>query len=1164
MTKATLWRIVRRTMWSLLLVGTVGGGAGWWWYSHTPKYHWQRAARSLKNEDWPAAEIHLKNVIAVAPQDVEARVSLANVTVTLANQGKEKPLDVDPPAAMEQLVEVARIEPKNAAVRERLLRNYMRTARADAASAIARELAELGSTNGDTLFLAANVELNEKRWAEADGLIERFGEKVTRLAPMYLTLKVRLLEGQDDREGLDKLLGPTLRQMAQTLDAGRRPLTANERRALGTVFSAAIRYSPRDAAERRLLNSLTILERVAAGDKDPAIRAELVGIAANLLHVLDTVHTQPIAATKINNPAETRRTALQKLQRFAEPTLKAGQATPLVYEQLARAAVQLQDDVRAIALLQTGIELHRQLPEERQREVLALQWQAAVRLVTQRRFAEASRYIPTLLKETETSPIGHLLAGVVAAEEGRLETAQQHLAEIESRGGVVVNALRLRVLFAARQWQPALELSEQLDSEWDKLSASETKWLTETQGGREQLELRQAVCWLALNEPEQARPILQRLDMGPLREKARLLRVIDLTRSQQRKEAWDVLRLARRDAPADFKLLIAEFSLLLQDGAVDGATRLLTGHLQRQPRDLSARLLLARWLSQRGDVPAALRELAEARRISPDAEAPCFMTADLLISAGRGDELKKLLVAMQAQPALATLVPLVQAHWNLRQAGLTEAADALQQATPELKRRAGFPITSAAIAWGQQDAPQAFEHIAESLEFTGTRPVIRDDFLKAFAAALQTADPKTINARVERLLTTYPEEPVVLLAAAEMATRRGDSAAALERIDRLEKVDVMPGRAAYTRARLLALLGRGDESLAEANRVLIVAPEYSAARLLAAQLEFSHREYTRVLDHLKAMPSSLADGIEVVLLRTAALAKLDRTAEAKLLLEDLIKRQPQQPQPYLALASLCETSGQATQAIETIERGLVKLPQQPQLQEALLKLLVRSGKSTEAVEAAQRFAGLSPKDADCLRLARVFLAVQQFETAGVWLQRARAAVTEKPSAELLFLEALLPQQQGTQRHEPELLAEARRKYDELLKQSPGYVPALNNLAWLLAADMNQPAEAFAVAEQLRAAVATERLGADLLDTLAEVYRRSGHQREALDLVSESLTRFPNSAILRYQHAAALLATSDEAQPRELARRELALAKEWGVPAHRAADLDALLVRMNAE
>ena len=90
------------------------------------------------------AEIHLKNVIAVAPQDVEARVTLANVAVTLANQGQDKPLQVDPPAAIEQLIEVARLQPQNVVVRERLLGDYLRTERADAAAVIAGELRRWG------------------------------------------------------------------------------------------------------------------------------------------------------------------------------------------------------------------------------------------------------------------------------------------------------------------------------------------------------------------------------------------------------------------------------------------------------------------------------------------------------------------------------------------------------------------------------------------------------------------------------------------------------------------------------------------------------------------------------------------------------------------------------------------------------------------------------------------------------------------------------------------------------------------------------------------------------------------------------------------------------------------------------------------------------------
>lgn len=1157
------WRLIRRTLWGLTFIGAIGGGGAWWWYSHTAGYHWKKAGVSLTANDWATAEIHLQNVIAVAPDDVTARVALANALFELEKKLQDQPPVADPPRAIEQLVEVARLQPKNTAVRERLLRNYLRTERADAAATMAQELAALGTTNGDALYLAANAALSEKRWANAEQVIERFGEKVTLTAPLYLSLKVRLLEGQDDREALDNWLGPTVRQLSQASDLGRQPLSVNERRALGAVLVAAVRCSPRDAAERRLLNSLTILEKAAMPDKEPVTRSEFVEIAARLCGVMNAVHSQPLAATKTNNPAETRRTAMQKLLRFAEPTLKAGHATPLVYEQLARAASLLGDDLRAITLLQQGIEQHRQLPEERQRELLALQWQSAVRLVMQRRFAEAAKHTTSLLEHSETKPLGQLLAGAMALEEGRLEAAQQHLAELAPptgvKRGVVIQALRLRVQLAAREWAAALERLQEFERDWDTLSPAEAKWLTETQGGRELFQWRQAFCLFALNQPEPARELLQALDAGPLRAKARLLRIVDLVGNEQRKEAWDVLRLARREAPQDFDLLMTEFSLLLQDGATDGATRLLTSHVQRQPRDLPARLALARWWVQRGDVPAALRELSETRRLFPNAEAPCLLAANLLLTADRGDEFKSLLQAMQRQPALAKLVPLLQAQWNLRRVGLTEAADALQQADSELQRGAAFKITAAEIAFEQKDASLAFEHLADSLEFTGTRALIHDGFLKAFAAALQTADPKSMSDRVEQLLTKYPNEPVVLLASAEIAARRNDDAAAMERIDRLEKVEQTPGQAPYVRARLFAMRGRIDDALTEVNRAIAATPQYAAARLFAAQLQFSRHEHSQVLEHLAIVPLSLAERIDVVLLRAESLVQLKRSPEAQTLLEDLIRKQPQQSQPYLSLATLHETSKNSQPAVETIKRGLAQLPQQPQLQAALLTLLVRSGQVADAAESAQRFAGSSPNEAECLRLARVFLAAQQFDTAGVWLQRAREVVKVKPSIELLFLDALLSQQTGTHQKKPELFAEARQKYDVLLQQSPGYIPALNNLAWLLVQELNQPAEAFAVAEQLRAEIPQERLGTDVLDTLAEVYRRSGHEREALDLLGEAVTRFPNSAILRYQHAAALLATSgDDSQPRELARQELALAKQWGVPAHRSAELNSLL------
>ena len=213
------WRWVRRTLLGLTLIGLAGAGGAWWWrYSHTPGYHWKRAGVSVAAKDWPTAEIHLQNVLAIAPEHVVARVTLANVLVELANRGKEQPSNVDPPAAIEQLVEVAHLEPKNTVIRERLLRNYVRSQRNDAAATMAQELSALGTTNGDALFLAANVALTEKRWPDAEKIIERFGDKVTRTAPIYMALRVQLFEGQKDVKGLDKWLSQLVWTMGGATD----------------------------------------------------------------------------------------------------------------------------------------------------------------------------------------------------------------------------------------------------------------------------------------------------------------------------------------------------------------------------------------------------------------------------------------------------------------------------------------------------------------------------------------------------------------------------------------------------------------------------------------------------------------------------------------------------------------------------------------------------------------------------------------------------------------------------------------------------------------------------------------------------------------------------------------------------------------------------------
>ena len=186
----------------------------------------------------------------------------------------------------------------------------------------------------------------------------------------------------------------------------------------------------------------------------------------------------------------------------------------------------------------------------------------------------------------------------------------------------------------------------------------------------------------------------------------------------------------------------------------------------------------------------------------------------------------------------------------------------------------------------------------------------------------------------------------------------------------------------------------------------------------------------------------------------------------------------------------------------------------------------------------------------------------QRTAADEWLKQARQH-SGKPSDELLFLEALALQQQADSEQREELFQGVRAKYGELIKQNPGHIPALNNLAWLLLRQFEQPAEALAVVEQLRIAVSVERMGPDMLDTVIEVYRQSDHGSEALDVVTESLSRFPNSGVLRLQHGALLLDDAgDDPEKRQQALRQLELVRQHGLPSNRMPELNALLSRLN--
>lgn len=160
------------------------------------------------------------------------------------------------------------------------------------------------------------------------------------------------------------------------------------------------------------------------------------------------------------------------------------------------------------------------------------------------------------------------------------------------------------------------------------------------------------------------------------------------------------------------------------------------------------------------------------------------------------------------------------------------------------------------------------------------------------------------------------------------------------------------------------------------------------------------------------------------------------------------------------------------------ERFAALIPTRPEAIVGLAGVLAADGRTSEGLERIERLGSFVPSR---LRAAAGLAAVrggpitdQQAATVRKWIEECLAEEPTSPTlmlnkAEFLALRVELPQ--------------AIALYDDILKIDPKNVVALNNLAWLLAAD---PSTAVRAQELVARATREVGLSGDLLDTRARV------------------------------------------------------------------------------
>ncbi|MFO0798994.1 MAG: tetratricopeptide repeat protein [Gemmataceae bacterium] len=495
--------------------------------------------------------------------------------------------------------------------------------------------------------------------------------------------------------------------------------------------------------------------------------------------------------------------------------------------------------------------------------------------------------------------------------------------------------------------------------------------------------------------------------------------------------------------------------------------------------------------------------------VADPAEKRAFTQARLAVALSRADSdgAVKVLEAFVADPAARP----ADAGWAKRNLamllasrgtpeGRTRAAALIAEANEggatveDLRATAGVLTTLARYLEGA-DRRAALARAAAALESVHQTTQSPRDLYNLSQLHRVSGDKKAARDGLNALMKADPRNLYYLVAALDELTEDRNFGAADAFAGRLRSLYAGEFRAVAAVARFEAKAGKADRALALAE-AYAGAADAGAGDYLARSARVAE-----LLDELCRLPGVKSSPAG----RAMAAAAAQRYAALV----------PSRPEAAVGVAGVLANDGQLAEALAKVEQFGRYLPDRVRAQAGLAVL--RAGGATD----------------------------QQFELVRGWLDAALVAAPSDGPLKLAEAEFL------TLRLQPERAADV---YAKVLERDPRNVVALNNLAWLLAADATTAPRAL---ELLDRAAREAGISADLLDTRG----RARITLRQYDAAERDLTEAVgmDASALRWFHMAVLRLAQSPPRP-DLAALPFREAKSRGLDARMVHPADLAIYR----
>ncbi len=602
-------------------------------------------------------------------------------------------------------------------------------------------------------------------------------------------------------------------------------------------------------------------------------------------------------------------------------------------------------------------------------------------------------------------------------------------------------------------------------------------------------------------------------------------------------EAFPPLRRYRDQNPEDLEVRQKLGTIYLMGQAPDKARDEANAILLKEPQNLEALLLYAESANTPEEIKEAIERLEKNRASLGD---PDRVARAMGVLYARNQDVPR--AEAEFKQAVNSKPDSPEAHLALARLHLGKRE--LEPAEKEFKAAAELAPAGSFARLQLADfylLTRRVDDAVKVLEQTTTEaPDAFPAWLRRAEIAFAQGKLDEAQSAVDAVLKTQADNASALIIQTRIHLAKRDSAKALESAQKAVKSQPANGVAHYVLAMAQAANGKAPLALAAAKDAVARAPMLAEAVFLLAELQLQSGDTVGAVTGLKAylegqpkdarawealgkaqLRSGDRVGAHASFTRTVelqpqsprgpylvglALRAQGKTAEARQQFEKALAMAPGFTEPLEQLATLSFVDKDPQAAISRIERQAMLQPKSPSVQYLLGRAYQAAGDTKQAEKAYMKAIELNPDSIPAyVSLGQIYGASKEYDRAIAELDKALAARPDQPAA--LMLKAIAQQMKGD-------AAGAREGYEKLLKTSPRFAPAANNLAWMLSEDGPQQdlSRALLLAQTARDAAPQDP---QIADTLGWVLYKQGAFPRAEQLLREAAEKIPNNPEVLY-------------------------------------------------